>query len=727
MKKLLLFLSFIISVPCLNAQIIFQENFEAGILPTGWTMQTNATDGGWRVGSAANLSSNAFGIIPNGSNRIAGTNDDFCNCNKRNEYLITPALDLTGFTNIALSFDAFYTDNSYQGAREDATIEISLDGINWEILEDMHGHGSWDKHQIDLSMYAGEDTVYIGFRYDDGGSWLYGFAIDNVTVEVPLTLDVELAELNYRTFGETNENVPLGGTLYNNGTNAFTNLNLTYTIDGGSPVSEVIDNVDIPSFSYYNFEFTNRWMPTAAGKYTVDVTIDMVNGVVDEDQNNNSSTFEIEIFDDVVVPNKIDRFLDGPPIISLISGASTFLNKPSDLDFFPVLGKDELWVVNQRSENTGGNTLRISNATNGPSEFLSQEDGNSWHFMSLPTAIAFSSDNFNFASSPGVQDANHSGGTFTGPSLWSSDPAVYAQPSGGNGSHLDMLHGSPFSMGIAHEVDNVFWVYDDWHKDIVRYDFVDDHGPGNDDHSDGIVRRYQNIGIDADGDIPNHMILDKSTGWLYFVDNGNDRIVRLDINSGSVGSALGNLNEPLAEHSSMTGFTTEVIITEGLEQPCGIEIMDNRLLVGDYANGDIIVFDMDNGFEELGRIPTEEAGLTGIKIGPDGNIWYTNRIRNTLSTAEPGLVSSATEIDRQPEVIISPNPTTGILSIGIPDWNGNTAVSAQLTNASGQEIRDLKNLKRSQQLDLSDLPIGVYFMNISADSFSSTKKIVLTR
>jgi hypothetical protein len=73
------------------------------------------------------------------------------------------------------------------------------------------------------------------------------------------------------------------------------------------------------------------------------------------------------------------------------------------------------------------------------------------------------------------------------------------QPSGGNGSHLDMLHGSPFSMGIAHEVDNVFWVCDDWNKDIVRYDFVGDHGPGNDDHSDAIVNRYENIGIDADG------------------------------------------------------------------------------------------------------------------------------------------------------------------------------------------------------------------------------------
>jgi hypothetical protein len=138
-------------------------------------------------------------------------------------------------------------------------------------------------------------------------------------------------------------------------------------------------------------------------------------------------------------------------------------------------------------------------------------------------------------------------------------------------------------MGIAHEVDNVFWVYDDWNNDIVRYDFVDDHGPGADDHADGIVRRYSNIGIEADGDIPNHLILDKDTDWLYFVDNGNDRVIRLDINSATNSNGLPGINEPLAEHSSMTGFDYEVIIDSDLERPCGIEIFENTLLVGETS------------------------------------------------------------------------------------------------------------------------------------------------
>ncbi|MCB0644444.1 MAG: choice-of-anchor J domain-containing protein, partial [Phaeodactylibacter sp.] len=547
------------SVSSLHAQIIFQEDFESGSLPTGWTVESSTTDGGWQVGSTGALSSQFFNIQSNGSSNIAATNDDACNCNKSNEYLISPAIDLTDQTAVVLSFDAFYTDDNYQGDQEDATIEISVDGNNWVVLEDLHGHGSWDRHSIDISDYAGE-TIYVGFRYDDDGGWLYGFAIDNVVVEVPPALEVSLAELEARPFGEVGKALSIAGTIYNAGLTPLSSVEISYTVDGDNEVVEVVDNLDIPSFSYHHFELSNPWVPDAAGIYTLDVAILSANGSLDANADDNVDAFETEIFGAVVVPNKLSDFLSAAPVIDEVASASDDLNLPTDLDFFPILGKDELWVVNQRTENEGGTTLTISNATTAPSNFLLREDGNAWHFMSLPTGIAFSSDNFNFATSPGVQDANHSGGTFTGPTLWSSDPEIYAQPSGGNGSHLDMLHGSPYSMGIAHEVDNVFWVYDDWNNDIVRYDFVEDHGPGNDDHSDAIVRRYKNIGIQADADIPNHLVLDKSSGWLYFVDNGNDRVLRLDINSGAVTNALPLINEELAEHSQMGGFTYEVII-----------------------------------------------------------------------------------------------------------------------------------------------------------------------
>ncbi|WP_367392996.1 choice-of-anchor J domain-containing protein [Lewinella sp. LCG006] len=726
-KLIATLLSSLIMLGTLSAQVIFEENFEGLTFPDGWTITTNATDGGWLVGSAPALSSQSFPIESNGSSRIIATNDDACNCNKSNEYLIMPPLDLSDVTSVVVGFDAFYTDQSYQGNQEDATIEVSLDGTTWTVLEDLHGHGSWDRHNVDLSAYAGETNVLVGFRYDDGGGWLYGFAIDNVTVEVPPALEVSLVELDRRLFGEVGRPLTLNGTIYNAGVNAINTLELSYSITGAAPVVETLEGLDIPAFSYYTFTMATPWIPDSPGVFEVEVSIVSVNMANDEDQTNNALSFASEIFDLVVPPNKITEFAAAPAIISEVEGATNFLDKPTDLDFFPILGKDELWVINQRTENIGGSTLTMSGSTSDNPGFEEKVDGNSWHFMSLPTGIAFSNDNFNFANSAGVQDANHNGGTFTGPALWSSDPEIYAQPSGGNGSHLDMLHGSPYTMGIAHEVDNVFWVYDDWNKDIVRYDFAEDHGPGNDDHSDGKVHRYKGIGITADSNIPNHLVLDKATGWLYFVDNGNDRVMRLDINSGTGSVNLPEINEPLAEHLRITGFTTETIIESGLEAPCGIEIFDGILYVGDYATGDIVAYDMANDFAEITRIVTGELGLTGIKIGPDGNLWFVNRVQNTLKIATPGDISSTREAGLEIAINLSPNPATDVMNVSIPEMNNYADAMISVVSLTGKVLIPAKPLQRTQTLHLANLPAGIYLLQISGNGYQVFEKIIVQR
>ena len=137
-----------------------------------------------------------------------------------------------------------------------------------------------------------------------------------------------------------------------------------------------------------------------------------------------------------------------------MADSSDGLDRPQDLDFHPSAERGfELWIVNKGTEDTGSDVVILHDAGKPTQQSEHRIDGNAWHFMNLTTALAFSDDNGNWTESPEITDANHSGGTFTGPSLWSSDLSVFAMPSGGNGSHLDMLHQSPNSMGIAHEVD----------------------------------------------------------------------------------------------------------------------------------------------------------------------------------------------------------------------------------------------------------------------------------
>lgn len=708
-----------------NAQVIYSEDFENGDLPPDWSITTNATDDGWSVSSANALSSAYWPVMDNGSQNIIGTNDDACNCDKSEDYLIMPTLDMTNMTSLVLEADVFFGEQSYQGATEVGTIEVSIDNMQtWTVIETLAGDGDWTTHFANLTNYAGESSVIVAFHYNDDGGWVYGMALDNIKLVVPPTLDAGLIELNTKAFAELSDEITIGGTVLNNGVTTIESLEVTYTPDGGSAVVETLNGLSIEGFEEYYFSLPSAWTPGTEGVFNVNVEITAVNGMVDEDDTNNMLDFEIEIFPKVIVPNIIDGYLNTIPVVTTVNTGADNLNKPTDLDFYPILAKNELWVINQRVESDGGSTTTFYNVGESDQSSLHRVDGNSWHFMSLPTGIAFS-ENGNFGNSAGVQDANHGGGTFTGPSLWSSDPDIYAQPSGGNGSHLDMLHGSPYTMGIASESENAFWVFDGWNNEIVRYDFVEDHGPGNDDHSDGIVRRYKDFTVLRDGDIPSHLVLDKTTGWLYIVDNGNDRVLRLDINSGNIGGSIPEINEPLAEHSSVINTTWEVIIDSGLDKPCGIEIIGNRLMVSDYATGEIIIYDMDNNFAELGRIETVDQGITGIKVGPDGNLWYTNRINNSLNKVEAGAPVSTNSIKNNFTINVSPNPTTDILNIKLDIPSFNNELDFQLIDLAGKTILSGKIQGKTHELNLGIYPKGAYILKIHNEEFSLFEKIIL--
>ena len=198
---------------------------------------------------------------------------------------------------------------------------------------------------------------------------------------------------------------------------------------------------------------------------------------------------------------------------------------------------------------------------------------------------------------------------FMGPTLWTSDLSIFAKvgqafpkPSGApEGSHLDMLHESPHCVGIAHERDNVYWVFDGLNGNVVRYDFQKDHGPGGASHADGIVRRYPETKVKRIEGVVGHVIIDGTS--LYVADTGGGRVLRVDLTTGSVNGKLPP-EELLAEYTKVEGVKVEVLAS-GLREPSGIAVHDGRVYVGEHATGDIVVI----GGE---RIATGAKGLAGL-------------------------------------------------------------------------------------------------------------------
>lgn len=310
----------------------------------------------------------------------------------------------------------------------------------------------------------------------------------------------------------------------------------------------------------------------------------------------------------------------------------------TDLDFHPL--RDELWVV-LREPFSGapctdesragcfalqGSTATITGPASGAPVAAWKQDENAWHFMRRPTGLAFGDDD-TFATIHEHRTGNFDDepADFIGPSLWSGDPAIYAEPPppGKNGSHLDMLHETPFGMGIAHESANVYWTFNGQIGSIDRYDFGFPHEVGGDDHSDGTIHRYVEGQLLRVEEIPSHLEMDRSTGWLYIADTGHARVVRLAAASGTFGETWTPL-ERMAISQEIDGATLEEVVPAGtLQQPSGLALAgegDSAVLyVGDRATGEIVAF--TTAGVELARFATGLPALSGLALGPDGSLY----------------------------------------------------------------------------------------------------------
>lgn len=583
-------------------------------------------------------------------------------------------------------------------------------------------------------------TLHFIDDYGDGGSDfvlnLFGFNMFtyqgtgeggefDFTVAQPLLYDAGgLQILSYGYVQQPNNLVR--AKFFNYGSEVITDIELSYSVEGGSPVTGDISGLNVAPYTAFTVDHPLLWSASSDGDYELSAWISSINGNADMNTSNDVAVKQLIVGPGI--PNILDQYMVSVPEPEAV--VSTGVTNPRDLDFHPILTRKELWVVLKSTENSGGRTVKVSSAGESDQDELAQQDGNAWHFMSLPTGIAFSK-NENFGTSPGVYDANHDGGSpFTGPALWSSDPAIYAQPSGGNGSHLDMLHESPYSMGIAWETENKFWVTCGDHEEIMSFDFQDDHGPGNDDHADGIIYKYPIPGYDEDPDheVPDHLIFDHATGWLYVCNSQLNRVFRINTATGTPGDDE-DPHEATAVYKFMDNFVWEEYITDGLDRPTGIDIVENRMIVSNYNTGDINLYDISGDTPILLTvIPTGSNGIMGIKVGPDGLIWYVNSVTDKVmrvAMSPAGVDENSTDF----HFSMSPNPAKDILTIGYSHINNLINAEVQILDISGRVVMTLPmGANHSTQLDVTPLANGLYQVVLkNQDNFLASEKLIIER
>ena len=319
MKKILLSLAVVFAATGLMAQgqsVIYSENFDNGV-PSTWTQTTNATDGGFLGGNSTSLSSQYFSFTNPGSNFVA-TNDDGCNCDKSNEYLITDVIDLSGYSVMHATFKSFYYGATYQGATEVAEFLYSTNGgATWTSLGTLDPAGDWETQWIDVTAACGNANVQFAFNYQDGGGWLYGLGIDDFAVFAPYNFDVAMESLNMpTTLGLNNAPFTFEGTLRNYGGATITSATINYSVNGGTPVTESLSGLSIAPYDTYTWTHTTAWNPSTTGTYSVDFYALPINGTFDQNTSNDNLNVSIEVLtataDRVVLAEEFTSSTCGP-------------------------------------------------------------------------------------------------------------------------------------------------------------------------------------------------------------------------------------------------------------------------------------------------------------------------------------------------------------------------------------------------------------------------------
>ncbi|MBN2891357.1 MAG: Ig-like domain-containing protein [Bacteroidales bacterium] len=275
MKKLLslVFLTLLFFSLSAQKQIIFiDEDFSGSFLPTGWTIDAHSSS--WFQSNTNEAGGSAPEIKLYWSPQFNGVSR-----------LISPQIDLTGITELVLSFKHF-VDN-YSGGITFGVATTS-DGVNWSDAWTISPSNDVGPEAVNLILDGsdiGSSTFQICFYFSGNSYNIDNWYIDDIQLFKADDLDLKLSNIannEYVLFGDQLISI----TLQNVGNNTVTSADLNYQVDGGTIVTESIGSVGIDLNDFYTFNFTQQYTFTS-GDHELKVWLENVNGTGDDDDISN--------------------------------------------------------------------------------------------------------------------------------------------------------------------------------------------------------------------------------------------------------------------------------------------------------------------------------------------------------------------------------------------------------------------------------------------------------
>jgi hypothetical protein len=153
----------------------FSENFNASTsLPPCWVITDHIGNGQvWQFGTHAN------GLLGTTGNYAFLNSDAYGSGGNQNTDLITPRLNLTNYTNVALSFTHYFLQYMNYST---ATLSYSInDGTTWVQIQQWN-NTTFNPAYFNQVIPAVAGQSHVRFKWNYTGAWGYWWDVDNVSV-----------------------------------------------------------------------------------------------------------------------------------------------------------------------------------------------------------------------------------------------------------------------------------------------------------------------------------------------------------------------------------------------------------------------------------------------------------------------------------------------------------------------------------------------------------------
>ncbi len=285
MKKLFLLvlpLFFSMVLQGQNRALLLSESFDGSSIPSGWSI-ADMGQNNWSISETRNAGGEKNELMLQHNPTFIGTSR-----------FVSPAIDLTGKSNVVVSFK-HYLDN-YSGSHTLGIATTSDGGATWNDAwsETYNADGKYEVRQLVETSDIGQASVQFCIYYSGNclniDYWYFDDIViynledtdgDLDAIEVPDLVTVGYNSVSFR--------------LINKGSNVITSLEASYQFEGHEWVTETFET-NMEPLAAETFSFAT---PTflEADNYLLTVNLLKVNGATDDDPENNdlSKTVSVNI------------------------------------------------------------------------------------------------------------------------------------------------------------------------------------------------------------------------------------------------------------------------------------------------------------------------------------------------------------------------------------------------------------------------------------------------